>query len=844
MNLRTPLLVLLICSPCLVRSVEAAPLRASPFRGALVPEAAVAGDADATSVEVNPGQLGLVDGGSAALVFDHWSERLPLPGRGTGLLLETPLFGGLSLGAGYHWLRPTVPGEPETSYRKLQLALGQRLGRALGVGVAWERLYGGAYAGRTSFTVGVGLRLHPALALGLVVRDVDRPHPTETEGRLPRQWEGELALRPLRTDRLEAAFSLRGDQGSGHAVVPRGRLSVRVRRGLALFGEVDGARDERNRPDGTPAHVDWSVRAGLELGLERLGVTAAGVASARGAGEGDTDRAGGSFVLRAYPTRRAPLLALRHIERVKLSGVGSDGRFLALVVQLRRLADDPTVAAVLLEIEGLDLGYGRIEELRALVEGLRRGKPVVAALSLASTREYYLASACDQIVIHPAGSLSLGGLAQTVTFYKGALDRLGVKVQLVRIAEYKGAMEPFVMTGQSEPVRQNRNALLDDQYSRILEGIARGRAGHGLAAEALPAVVSRALYAAGEAKDQALVDALADDREIDRTLAQLLGHRWPVQESRARVDPGLWRPARVGVVLIDGAIVDGGPDQGPRLPGGEIAFADSIVNAVEELKGDSSVRAVVLRINSPGGSAFASDRIARAVARLRGAGKAVIVSMGDTAASGGYYVSAPADEILASAGTVTGSIGIFGYKVDLGGLLSRVGVANETYRRGPHADLFSPYQAWSADEEKLVRDHIGRMYQLFLDTVAAGRRTRGITAARANELGRGRVYTGAQALELRLVDRLGGLADALDEAARRGSVPRGPGGMPELVVLPRPIASPLETLARLAGAQVDGDSDPLGTLLRRQGRGAARLLAPLLYGGGTGFEARLPFEVE
>jgi protease-4 len=843
-------LLLFLLSPLLLQSsASAAPVGPSPFRGALIPAAAVAGDADATSVEVNPGQLGLLDGASAALVFDHWSDDLPLAGRGTALLAGTPLFLGLTLGAGFQWLRPTLPAPTNDDFSKLQLGLGWRLGRALGLGVGWEHLFGGPSGGRGSVTLGMGLRLHPALALGAVVRDVGRPRPAEGADRLPRRWEGELALRPLGTSRLEVALGLRYDEGADDRPLrPRGRLSLRIRRGLVLFGEVDAARDERVSaldPAAAPSRVDWSLRAGLDVAMDRVGLTAAAVSSASGVGEGDTATPGGSFVLHSAPTRRAPVVAVGHIERVKLSGLGGDGGFLQMVVTLRRLADDPTVVAVLLEIEGLDLGAGRVDELRALVEALRRRKPVVASLTSAGTREYYLASGCDRVVIHPAGSLSLGGLAQTVTFYKGTLDRLGVQVQLVRIAEYKGAMEPFVMTANSEPVRQNRNAMLDDQYSRLLEGIARGRAGRGLAAEALPSVFAHALYGAADAKQQGLVDAVADDREVEQVLAAVLGRRWPVRSGSARIDPVLWRPARVGVVLIDGAIADGGPDQGPRLPGGEVAFADPIIAAVDEMRRDGSVRAVVLRVNSPGGSAFASDRIARAVIRLRAAGKPVIVSMGDLAASGGYYVAAPCDEILASAGTITGSIGIFGYKVDLQGLLGKVGVGAELYRRGPHADLFSPYRAWTDEEQGIVRDHIGRMYQLFLDTVAAGRHSRGITAARANELGRGRVYTGAQALDVRLVDRLGGLSDALDEAARRGRVPRGPGGIPELVVLPRPLASPIDTLLRLAGVSEEASaSDAVGALLTRQARGAARLLAPLLLGQGSGFEARLPYDVE
>jgi protease-4 len=398
-------------------------------------------------------------------------------------------------------------------------------------------------------------------------------------------------------------------------------------------------------------------------------------------------------------------------------------------------------------------------------------------------------------------------------------------------------MEPFVMDQQSEPVRQNHNALLDANWSRIMGGIAAGRAGR-LQPEMLPVVVGQAVYDPGEAKKQGLIDAVADEKDAESVWHAALGRRWPITEGAGgRFQPRTWAPSRVGVVLVDGAIVDG-PDSGLPLSTGGFAYADRIIEAIDELRRDPSVRAVVLRVNSPGGSALASDRIARAVVRLH-AKKPVIVSMGDVAASGGYYVAAPADEIFASPATTTGSIGIFGLKIDLETLLGKLGLTSEVYRRGSHADMSSPYRGWSADERKIMEGHLRSMYQLFLDTVAAGRSSRGIDAARADQLGRGRVWTGGQALEVRLVDRLGGFSDALDEAVRLGGVPRGPGGVPELVVLPRPLSSPLQALMQLQGVA----EQPPGLLDRYQ-RTVTRLLGPLILGAKDGIEARLPYDLE
>jgi protease IV len=820
-------------------------LRASPFRGALIPGAAMAGDADATALETNPGQLALLDGASWALVSSYWGERTLRAGRGTGLMLGTPLFFGLSLGAGFQWLDPTLPAM-EASYEKLHLGLGLRLGRAVGVGASWDHLVTGPYGGRSSFTVGLGLRLATWLSMGAAVRDLARPS-LAADLALPRTWDGELAVRPLGTDRLELMAGLRLHEASRRLFRPRGRVNARVGRGLFAFAEVDSGHDnwQVTRADGTRMpQVAWSALAGLQVDLGRLGVTAAALgARPPGSDADDSTRLGGSFMVRALPTRRAPLVARRQVARLELRNLENDARFIETVVRLRRLGDDPTVGALLLEIDGLGLGLGRIEELRTLIEEVRRRKPVFAQASSLDTREYYLATACDRISVHPAGDVNIAGFAQTVTFFKGTLDKLGVAVELVRIAEYKGAMEPFVMTEQSEPVRQNRNELVDDHFKRLLEAIARGRAARGIGAERARALIDQAVFSPGEARRQGLIDAVADDKDVEQFVRASLGRNWPVRDApAARLDPRLWVPSRVAMVMVDGAIVEA--EGGLPFNTGEIAFGDRIVEALEAIEKDSSVKALVLRVNSPGGSAFASDRIARAVARVRKAGKPVVVSMGDVAASGGYYVSAPGQEIFASQGTVTGSIGIFSYKIDVHDLMDKLGVSAETTKRGERADLFSPYRAWSDEERGVVQGRIGTMYGLFLNTIAQGRRDRGITAERADELGRGRLFTGSQALAVRLVDRIGGISAAIDEAARRAGVPLGPARLPELVLLPRRIPSPLETLMRLRGGLEATAPPSIPPLLARPAASAARLLGPLLMGKGTGVEARMPYDIE
>jgi len=802
-------------------SARAADVPSSPFRGVKVPGSGVAGDADGTSVELNPGQLGVLAGASSALVVDYWGHDVQRPGRGGALMLGTPLVFGTALGAGFQWLRPTLPGMPG-DYQKLQLGLGVRLGRGAGFGMSWEHIFSTGLATTNSLTFGLGVRLLSSLAAGVAVRDVGRPN------NLPREWDFEAVLRPLASDRLEIAGGVRLLQGDETTALPRARVSARLARGLLIFGEIDWPRYRTAEPQvgstlAPPA--DYAALVGLTIEEERLGVTVAGVGNWRAGDEnGAALGPGGSVMLRSFATRHAPLWARSYVARVKVSNLEADRSFLALVVRLRQLGDDPAVAAVLLDIEEPDLGLGRIEELRALVADLRRRKPVLARLTQPDTRAYYLASACDRVFIDPAVGLNFGGFAQTVTFYKSALDRLGVEVDLVRIAEYKGAMEPFVMNGQSAPVAANRNAILDDNFGRLLAGVAGGRSAQGLDQAKVRGLVDQAMFSSAQALQAGLVDMVADDDELKTAVEQSLG---PLRDADPHPrDVGRWRPSRVAVVLVDGTLMDGEGSDFP-FPSSEIAWSDRIIAALEEAGKDPSVRAIVLRVNSPGGSALASDRIARVLVRLRKSGKPVLASLGDVAASGGYYVAAPASEIFASPSTLTGSIGIFGFKVNLQGLLGHLGIARETYKRGAYADLLSVGHGWNDEERALISSRMEQMYRRFLDTVAEGRTSHGVNATRADELGRGRVWTGAQAAGVGLVDRMAGISAAIDEAARRGGVPAGPGGLPELVVLPRPAPSVLGALARVPG-----------------GRAAVRLLLPLLAEGGTGILARLPYEIE
>jgi protease-4 len=845
-------------------------------RGVYIPWRTIAGDADASAVELNPGQLAQLNASSLVLVGDPSSSNDALPGRGVGLLFGAELWSRNYFGIGLQGIAESAA--PLVSGRtKFQLGYALRLGRTFGIGISWAHIFGSTYDGVDSFDAGASWRLARGVALGVVAQDFNQSHG------LQRAWTGELAIRPLGTDRLEVAAAAVHVEGQAwHAVAPRFRLAARVADGLRPFAEVESLPTARD--DALSSAADYRVTAGLWLDFDHLGVGGAVRRLRTDAAGGDAW--GGSVFLRISGDRFPSLADTRRIERVDLSKVHSDRDFLALAVQLRTMAADDAVAGLLLKVEDLELGYARIEEIRDLLAALRaRGKKVFAYVVYPAMREMYLASACDNIVIHPAGSIAMNGIAQETTFYKDLLDRLGVSVDLVRIAEFKGAMEPFILNQQSEPVRDNKNRLLDNVFDRLVASIAHGResaargggAGAQLTEAKVRALIDRGGLTPTEAQTEGLVDAVRDEGELNTYVGQASGH--PGISVRgvdsSPMHRAAWKNRRLAVILVDGTIVDSDSQQLP-FSLGSVAGADTLVAVLEQCKNDRSIAGVVLRVNSPGGSAFASDVIARAITRVRTAGKPVIVSMGDYAASGGYYISAPADAIFAEPSTITGSIGIFSFKVDVEKVLTKVGVSVETYRRGAHADLLSPFRPWTDDERKLVAEKIRYLYDLFLTTVGNGRKAKGVTAERANDLGRGQVWTGAQALGLGLVDRSGGVIPAIERAAEMARLRPDRGPLPELVVWPRPRSTIVEKALGIAAAKAlaghaDGDgfadadaSDPTGEALpptpaeaaaallvgpgspgsvSAAGRALLRVLGPLLTASG-GPQARLPFDME
>jgi protease IV len=446
---------------------------------------------------------------------------------------------------------------------------------------------------------------------------------------------------------------------------------------------------------------------------------------------------------------------------------------------LRRARSDQRVKALVAKIGGRPIGLATVQEIRRAIEEFRdAGKVTVAWAETfgefsAGNVPYYLATAFDTIFLQPSGDLGLTGIALERFFLRGTLDHLGVDFQVAKRHEYKSAAEQFTERGFSGPAREATERLATSITSQLTEAIAERRQ---IPAAEVRKLIDRGPFLAAEAQQAGLVDELGYRDEVYTAARKQAGpdavvtHLSRYQRSRALAErarsvPGT-RQRHVALIYAIGPIRRGRSGRSPMS--GSAIGSDTLSSALRSATSDDTVRAIVLRVNSPGGSYVASDTIWREVVRARSAGKPVVVSMGDVAASGGYYISMAADVIVAQPGTVTGSIGVLTAKPVLGDLLGRAGVTTDSVAEGAHSEMFKTTRPFTEDEWALVNNWLDHIYDDFTGKVAAGRR---MTAQRVHELARGRVWTGADALGGGLIDELGGLDRALAVARRRAGLP-------------------------------------------------------------------------
>jgi protease-4 len=446
------------------------------------------------------------------------------------------------------------------------------------------------------------------------------------------------------------------------------------------------------------------------------------------------------------------------------------------VNSLRKAKRDPRIKSVLLMPTAIESPYwGKVQELRDAVLDFRRsGKKVTAFLEYGGDREYYLASAADRVFLMPGSTLDLTGVASYEIFLRGTFDKIGAYPDFVKIGEYKTAPNQYTEREMTPAHREMSAALNRDMYDQLVRGIAESRRKNEADVRAL---IDQGPFRPDEALRAGLVDALAYEDQIDDRAPELRDGSRELRridgDDYQRVRPesvGIRTRSRIGVLYATGAIVSGRSAFDPL--NGSVVGSDTLVEQIRRLRDDNSLKAIILRIDSPGGSSVASDVIWRElmITRDQKPARPLIVSMADLAASGGYYIAMPAHAIVAEPATLTGSIGIFAGKIVTGGTVNKLGITEQTVKDGANADIFSPFVPWSDAQREKIGSYIDGYYQTFITRAAQSRKK---TPQEIDAIGRGHVWTGAQALERGLVDALGGLETAVMVAKERAGIDAG-----------------------------------------------------------------------
>jgi protease-4 len=450
----------------------------------------------------------------------------------------------------------------------------------------------------------------------------------------------------------------------------------------------------------------------------------------------------------------------------------------SLVDSLRKAKVDRRISSVVIRPTGPAALWGKVQEVRdAIVDFRRSGKPIIAYLEYGGEQAFYLASACDKVFLMPTASLDLTGMASYELFLRGTLDKIGAYPDTLHIGQYKTASNTFTEHTFTPAHREMAESLNADLYEQLIRGLASGR--HKSEQE-IRTLVDHGPFLPEDAVRAGLVDDVAYEDELDDKVQLSKGSVNFVSEREYRqvsaASLGLNRGPRIAVIYGIGVIASG--ESNSDSPSGQVLGADTMVEYLRKARADASIKAIVLRIDSPGGSAIASDVIWREVSLTRNA-KPVIASMSDVAASGGYYIAMPAHAIVAEPATLTGSIGVVMLKFVIDGTLKKLGVNMEGVSKGRYADLYSPVRAFSPEERARIQEHMQATYDTFVEKAAAGRNT---TPERIDAVAQGRVWTGAQAKQIGLVDELGGLERALALAKQHAKL--APDSEVEIVVYP------------------------------------------------------------
>ena len=632
-------------------------------------------------------------------------------------------------------------------FTRYTLSSGSRLQGSLywGTGFSWINSDEESYDKFSSLSLGLMLRRR-YLSLGFVARDLNRPKLLDKN----RTYDFGLAIRP-RTWRVTLSFDARKTENAkgvdlDYAVELRPVQAALVRASLNRYGAFD-------------------IRFALTLGQ-------AGLGSYNRFDDNREHQDGLGYIHFSNVNQNKPRLQSRIFLETPMGDVTRTLRF---------AKRDPDVAGALIRIGSSDFGVGRLQEVRnAIVEFKSAGKRAICYAHSYTTGSYIVASACDQIILHPSGEVRLIGLRSESSFYKKTLDKLGIRADLEHIGDYKSASDLLTREGMSDAHREVQNSILDDLYSQVCDSIAADR---NLTQDQIKERIDKGPFTAKRAVEYGVIDRLAYSDELEVITEESTGEMYSLVKAKAYLNTEMFEPdwevplPKIAIIEATGTMVTGESFSDP-FTGTRTMGSATIARAVRSVRENDSIKAAVLRIDSGGGLVIAADTIWRELMRLKEV-KPLIVSMGDVAGSGGYYIAVPAHIIIAEPGTITGSIGVIGGKYSLKGLYDKIGVHKEIIKRGKHADFYTDYGDYPPEERAIVRQQIAEIYDDFVEKVAEAR---DMTKEEVDGIARGRIWTGKQALENGLVDELGGLDLALSIARKKAGLEKRE---VELIRLPR-----------------------------------------------------------
>ena len=680
----------------------------------------------------------------------------PLPfGLGTGLRVDYVQPPGGSSGAGFPF--------DGVDYAWVTFGVGYAVSPRLLFGATIQGSYSTNPYMNGLFGVSAGADYRPSTRFGfaIAVHDLNNPAPQKLPPLsypiLAREWAGGMAFRPTGKRSLELGVEARYYEGADNF---RPRATV----GVDIPGVGRARGDVEMQNIGSDTRRGVTASAGLEIAFNGF---AAGGGAIFGNGLGRAQSVAG-FATASISKAVAP--GVPRSERavsIRVESTPGPRNHARNLRRLWKLAEEREVAAVVYVVRAEPAAsFAHAEELADAFRVLRsRGKKVICSFEDAGPKAIYACSSADKIVVNPAGGLRYAGLKSTHFYLAGMLAKLGVKAEFVKIGAHKAAPEQFANEHSSDTARSDQLDFLANQDAVFTENLVRYRK---MTPDHVKTVTAKGPFTAQEARDAGFVDGYAFDDELERVTQDVVGRKVSLEkdEVETREPDTFGKRGKLGVLWVDGDMVDGRSQKIPLL-GNQLAGSYTVAEAAKKLRDDDDVKAVVLRVETPGGSSMAADVMWREIKVLADK-KPVIVSMGSFAASGGYYIASAAKPIYALPLTLTGSIGIFYGKADTSELLRRIGVNVEVRKTTAHADTESFFRGFTDEERAMLRVKVGQFYDVFLDRVSRGR---GMTKSQVDAVGQGRVWTGQQALEHKLVDHMGGLREAMAAARRAGGLP-------------------------------------------------------------------------